>query len=131
MRVWPDSIVSQNIYLKRYRYHYDAAHRQRTGARQNQRTLHGFLQRGWKDKPTPPPTKLPFKTPTPNFLIDVYIADAEDHADYKRRRQQMLDGRVLAVDHSHKLAKVIFQNRSRPFEAFYSVANEYGQIITW
>ena len=41
----------------------------------------------------------------------------------------MIDGLVLAGDHSHKIAKLIFVAGDRAFEGLYTLVNGYGQVV--
>ncbi len=67
--------------------------------------------------------------PSEAYLLRVFVEDAETRSEFYRRRMQMIDGLVLAGDHSHKVAKLVHVGGARAFEGIYTLLNGYGQVV--
>jgi hypothetical protein len=64
------------------------------------------------------------------WLQMVYIKfHQQTEKEYMDRSMQMLHGKVIALDLSHKLSKLIAVDSSHPFHGVLTVVNEYDQII--
>lgn len=50
---------------------------------------------------------------------------------YYQRKLEMVSGRMLSGDHSHKIAKVILIERKHGFQGLYTVMNEFGKVVSF
>ncbi|KAG6821234.1 hypothetical protein H0H93_002344 [Arthromyces matolae] len=68
-------------------------------------------------------------TPSGQWFRDIYDNIMEEHRDTLNQHTAMLSARVCAIDHSHKIAKHVFQVNGVPiFTALLTVTNEKGEI---
>ncbi|KAJ6492742.1 hypothetical protein C8R47DRAFT_1012819 [Mycena vitilis] len=68
-------------------------------------------------------------TPSGQWLRDVYDDFIETYRDVLNQHTGMLSGRILAIDHSHKLAKHVFKVDGVPiFTGLLTVTNDKGEI---
>ena len=70
--------------------------------------------------------------PSLSWLISVGINDIETRIPFCTRSLQMVDGEVLAGDHSHKYCKFIFiagDKADKAFEGLYVLMNGFGKIV--
>jgi hypothetical protein len=70
-------------------------------------------------------------SPSVNFLLALVIMEIESKVPFYERKLQMVGGRFLSADHSHKFAKVVLIQGNRGFEGLYVVMNEFGKILGW
>jgi hypothetical protein len=67
--------------------------------------------------------------PSVNFLLSTTIKEIESKIPYYERKLEMVGGRFLPGDHSHKYAKVVLIDGERGFEGIYTLMNEFGKIL--
>lgn len=65
------------------------------------------------------------------YLVKAFIETVESYLEYYNRKNQMIDGRHLKVDHSFKITKCIRMDGSIVFEGMFTIMNEYGQIVAY
>jgi hypothetical protein len=70
-------------------------------------------------------------SPSVNFLLKLVTQEIESKVPCYERKLQMVGGRFLSADHSHKFAKVVLIQGNRGFEGLYVVMNEFGKILGW
>jgi hypothetical protein len=69
------------------------------------------------------------KVPSTTFLTSLSIQEIERRMPYYHRKLEMVSGKMLSGDHSHKIAKVILIEGKRGFQGLYTVMNEFGKIV--
>ena len=69
--------------------------------------------------------------PSLAYLVEMTLRDIESRIPYYTRKLQMVGGRNLAADHSHKVAKVVLIQSQRGFDGIYTVMNEFGKIVSF
>ena len=69
------------------------------------------------------------KVPSTTFLTSLCIKEIERHIPYYKRKLEMVSGKALSGDHSHKIAKVILIEGKRGFQGLYTLMNEFGKIV--
>lgn len=67
--------------------------------------------------------------PSLAYLLEVTVLAMETRHPYYIRKMQMILGRFLSGDHSHKVAKVVLIQGNRVFHGVYTLMNEFGQIL--
>lgn len=100
--------------------------------KQGQTTMGAFL------KPPPPPVPFPMPKATgfrigmgPQYLIDLFLKDFTERADYYGRCLAGLGGKAICGDHTFKTAKnVTAADGKRLYAAVWDMMNEWGQIIS-
>jgi hypothetical protein len=50
---------------------------------------------------------------------------------YYQRKLEMVSGRMLSGDHSHKIAKVILIEGKHGFQGLYTVMSEFGKVVSF
>ena len=71
------------------------------------------------------------KVPSLAYLIEVVIREIELKIPYYTRKLQMIGGRNLSADHSHKVAKVVLIQSERGFDGIYTIMNEFGKVLAF
>ena len=69
------------------------------------------------------------KVPSTTFLTSLCIKEIERRIPYYKRKLEMVSGKALSGDHSHKIAKVILIEGKRGFQGLYTLMNEFGKIV--
>jgi hypothetical protein len=59
----------------------------------------------------------------------VVLADSERLAPYYKTRLMMITGDVLKGDHTFKMAGKVHADGGRPYEAVYTLMNEFNQVL--
>jgi hypothetical protein len=70
-------------------------------------------------------------SPSVNYLLTLVMLEIESKVPFYERKLQMVGGRFLYADHSHKFAKVVLIQGDRGFEGLHVVMNEFGKILGW
>ena len=63
--------------------------------------------------------------------MEMAARELESRIPYYTRKMQMVGGRNLSADHSHKVAKVVLVQGQRAFDGLYTVMNEFGKILAF
>lgn len=71
------------------------------------------------------------RTPSLGYLLRVTLEEIESKIPYYTRKMQMVFGRNLSADHSHKVAKVVLIQGERGFDGIYTIMNEVGKILAF
>ena len=69
------------------------------------------------------------RPPSVAVLKCAFVALIEGREYCYHGQQQLVDGRNLADDESHKVVKAIRVNNEKVFNGVYTVINEYGQVV--
>ena len=69
------------------------------------------------------------KVPSVAFLTSLCIKDIEQCVPYYKCKLEMVSGKALSGDHSHKIAKVILIEGKEGFQGLYTLMNEFGKIL--
>ncbi|CAN0022907.1 unnamed protein product, partial [Ectocarpus fasciculatus] len=68
------------------------------------------------------------RSPGEALLASVRYAVFEGQEQWYHRRSQLVDGRILAGDESHKITKSIRVSDAKVFQGVYTVLNEFNQV---
>ena len=60
------------------------------------------------------------KVPSTTFLTSLCIKEIEWHIPYYKCKHEMVSGKALSGDHSHKIAKVILIKEKQGFQGLYT-----------
>lgn len=71
------------------------------------------------------------RCPLLGYLLCVTLEEIESKMAYYNRKMQMVFGRNLSADHSHKVAKVVLIKGERGFDGIYMVMNKVGKILAF
>jgi hypothetical protein len=71
------------------------------------------------------------RTPSLAYLLYITMEEIESKMPYYNRKMQMVFGRKLSADHSHKVAKVVLVQGERGFDGIYTVMNEVGKVLAF
>jgi hypothetical protein len=71
------------------------------------------------------------KVPSTTFLTSLCIQEIEQRMPYYQRKLEMVSGRMLSGDHSHKIAKVILIEGKHGFQGLYTVMSEFGKVVSF
>jgi hypothetical protein len=69
------------------------------------------------------------KVPSTTFLTSIAIREIERRIPYYKRKLEMVSGKYLSGDHSHKIAKVVLIEGKHGFQGLYTIMNEFGKIV--
>jgi hypothetical protein len=69
------------------------------------------------------------RAPSLTYMLKVILSEIELRIPYYTARMQMVFGKCLSADHSHKVAKVVLIAGERAFEGIYTVMNEFGKVL--
>lgn len=69
------------------------------------------------------------RSPGEALLASVRYAVFEGQEQWYHRRSQLVDGRILAGDESHKITKSIRVSDAKVFQGVYTVVNEFNQVV--
>ena len=62
-------------------------------------------------------------------LTSLCIKDIEECVPYYKCKLEMVLGKALSADHSHKIANVILIEGKQGFQGLYTLMNEFGKIL--
>lgn len=68
------------------------------------------------------------RSPSAAVLQSAFVAVMEGMEHWYHRQQQLVDGRNLALDDSHKVTKGIRVMNSKVFHGLHTTLNEHGQV---
>lgn len=69
------------------------------------------------------------RCPSAAVLQSAFVAVMEGMEHWYHRQQQLVDGRNLALDDSHKVTKGIRVMNSKVFHGVHTVLNEHSQVV--
>lgn len=69
------------------------------------------------------------RPPSAAVLLSAFVAVMEGMEHWYHRQQQLVDGRNLGLDDSHKITKGIRVMNKKVFHGVHTVLNEHSQVV--
>lgn len=69
------------------------------------------------------------RAPSASVLQSAFVAVMEGMEHWYHRQQQLVDGRNLGLDDSHKITKGIRVMNAKVYHGVHTVLNEYSQVV--